>query len=191
MGKPSRTIDILGPSFLIQANTSKGVNSTIRKLGMYFLDLKHVLWRFGSLLWLFYSERSQLGFLLSGGMRTHSPTCACVVNAYVRIRTHMCIGSLGFRVLFPIWNVISLPRPLSWLLRPKELLKINSSTNFHASKRKRKWKSKDNIFAYISKVPMSCEISTCPKIKSWNVKMFLKYNPMSQMKSKVQKIVRD
>ena len=29
VGKPSRTIDLLGPSFLIHAETSKGVNSTI------------------------------------------------------------------------------------------------------------------------------------------------------------------
>ena len=129
-------------SLLIHNETSKGVNSTIRDLTECFQGLKHVLWRFGSLLWLFYSERSQLGFLLSGGMRTHSPTCACVVNAYVRIRTHMCIGSLGFRVLFPIWNVISLPRLPSWLLCPEGLLKTGSSTDFHSSKRKSKWKGK-------------------------------------------------
>ena len=92
-------------SLLIHNETSKGVNSAIGDLTECFQGLKHVLWRFGSLLWLFYSERSQLGFLLSGGMRTHSPTCACVVNAYVRIRTHMCIGSLGFgfSFLFGMW----------------------------------------------------------------------------------------
>ena len=32
-----------GPSFIIHAKTSKGVNSTIGKLGMCFLRLKHVL----------------------------------------------------------------------------------------------------------------------------------------------------
>ena len=31
VGKPSRTIDLLGPSFLIHAETSIGVNSTIGK----------------------------------------------------------------------------------------------------------------------------------------------------------------
>ena len=31
VGKPSRTIELLGPSFLIQAKTFKGVNSIIGK----------------------------------------------------------------------------------------------------------------------------------------------------------------
>ena len=31
VGKPSKTIDLLGSSFLILAETSKGMNSTIRK----------------------------------------------------------------------------------------------------------------------------------------------------------------
>ena len=45
-------------SLLIHIKTSKEVNSTIRNLIEWFLSLKHVLWRFGSLSRLFYSEKS-------------------------------------------------------------------------------------------------------------------------------------
>ena len=43
VGKPTRTIELLGPSFLIQAKTFKGVNSTIGKPWSVFYGLKDVL----------------------------------------------------------------------------------------------------------------------------------------------------
>ena len=47
---------------LIHIETSKEVNSTIEDHVEWFLCLKHVLRRFGSLSWLFYSGKSLLGF---------------------------------------------------------------------------------------------------------------------------------
>jgi len=40
VGKPSKTIDLLGSSFLIHAETSKGVNSTIGKPWNVFSGLR-------------------------------------------------------------------------------------------------------------------------------------------------------
>lgn len=41
----------------------------------------------------------------------------------------------------------------------------------------------------MSKILISCKRSTCPKIKAKAIKMVLKYNPTSQIKSKVQRIM--
>ena len=122
---------------LIHIETSKGANSTIVNLTECFLGLNHILWRFGSLPRLFYSERSWLGFfclvacirMVLDAYAWSTPTYTCV---------YACAGSLRFHITFPIWSVTSIPRLPSWLLWPKGLLKVDSSLDFHTSKRKRK-----------------------------------------------------
>ena len=70
-------------SLLIHAKTSKRVNSTIKGLTECFLGLKHILWRIGSLLQLFYSKRSRLGFFLFDGMCMHGQCLRMHKCAYV------------------------------------------------------------------------------------------------------------
>ena len=77
-------------SLLIHIETSKWVSSAIGDLTECFLGLNHVLWRFGSPLQLFYSERSRLWFFCLA-------TCVhMVLIAYARsmpayARARLCV----------------------------------------------------------------------------------------------------
>ena len=87
VGKPSRTIDLLGPSFLIHAETSKGVNSTI---GMCFWVQNMFCEGLEAPNGYFMLKRGSQGFwsydVRSHGQSLRTHVRLCVLNVEGRIR---------------------------------------------------------------------------------------------------------